>query len=137
MNANDRCNCHLPQFLPDYANRFIPMLTDFVGALNADMIHGWRSKIERIHQMYAYDKDVAELLLSPLSQTGKLESLLLTHNSWFLTEIMPKVLNCPALLTAHELSPVDFFNHMSFDLWMDSGATLPPRAHKLAERHVI
>jgi len=129
--------CERDHILPDYANRFIPTLNDFVGTMNADAVLDWRGKIERLHQQYADNKDVAELLLSPLSQTGKLESLLLTHNSWFLTEIMPKVLNRPPLLTNFDLSPADFFNHMAFDLWMDNGASLPPSAQRLAERQVI
>ncbi len=34
----------------------------------------------------------SDLLLSPLQITGKLQSLLLTHNSWFLNAICPKIL---------------------------------------------
>jgi hypothetical protein len=135
VNVKDLCE--RDHILPDYANRFIPTLNDFLTAMNIDTIPNWRDKIDRIHKHYHQDKDTAELLLSPLSQTGKLESLLLTHNSWFLTEIMPKVLNQPPLLIDYELSPADFFNTMSFQLWMDNGADLPPSARKLADHQVV
>ena len=36
---------------------------------------------------YKDDKKLVELLLSPLSNTGKVKSLLITHNSWFLNDI--------------------------------------------------
>lgn len=135
INVKDLCE--RDHILPDYANRFIPTLHDFVGAMDVSVIADWQDKINDIHQHYSHDKTVAELLLSPLSQTGKMESLLLTHNSWFLTEIMPKVLNQPPKLMNYPLSPADFFNHMTFQLWMDNGADLPPSAQKLADHQVL
>jgi hypothetical protein len=134
VNVKDLCE--RDHILPDYANRFIPTLHDFVGTMDADAVPDWRTKIETLHQQYAHDKEIAELLLSPLSHTGKLESLLLTHNSWFLTDIMPKALDKSPLLIDYALSPADFFNHMTFDLWMDNGASLPPSAKKLVERQI-
>lgn len=135
VNVKDLCE--RDHILPDYQSRFIPTLTDFVGSMDADALPGWRSKIEKLHQRYCDDRATSELLLSPLAHTGKLESLLLTHNSWFLNEILPKVVERPPVLTNFELSPADFFNHMRFELWMDNGASLPPSAQKLSERHVV
>jgi hypothetical protein len=123
--------CEFDHILPDYNNRFIPTLADFVRTIDVDSVPSWQARIEALHQQYQDDAQVRELLLSPLSVTGMLPSLLLTHNSWFLNEIVPKVLGRQPRLTGFEIAPSDFFEQMSFELWMDNGSDIPPSARKL------
>lgn len=133
INVKDLCE--RDHILPDYRNRFIPTLMDFVHAINENELpRDYAEKIQTLHQQYAQQKEVAELLLSPLAQTGKMSSLLLTHNSWFLNSILPKIFNVNVLLKNFDLSPSIFFEAMNFELWMDNGADFPlsvPRNQKV------
>ena len=70
------------------------------------------------------------MMLSPLAQTGKLHSLLLTHNSWFIFDILPRLGSLPSLGNIR-YSPADFFNAMHFELWMDNGMAIPLSAQAL------
>lgn len=81
-------------------------------------------------RIYKDDKELSELLLSPLANTGVLISLLLTHNSWFINEIVPKVLKREQAIQNFNISPADFFDRMDFQLWMDNGSSIPPSARK-------
>lgn len=123
--------CERDHILPDYQNRFIPTLSDFVQAIELKDSDSWRIKIEAFHQQYAHDHKLAELLLSPLANTGQLKSLLITHNSWFLNEIASKVLGHSPQISDFELSPSEFYGHMRFELWMDNGTVLAPSARIL------
>jgi len=115
--------------LPDYRNRFIPTLSDFVGALDEKSLpENFEKKIENLHVQYSNDKQVVDLLLSPLANTGKLTSLLITHNSWFIYGILPKIFPNKIKIENIDLAPSDFFNAMKFQMWMDNGATLPESA---------
>lgn len=133
INVKDLCE--RDHILPDYRNRFIPTLMDFVHAINENELpRDYTKKIQTLHQQYAQQKEVTELLLSPLAQTGKMSSLLLTHNSWFLNSILPKIFNVNVLLKNFDLSPSIFFEAMNFEIWMDNGADFPlstPRNQKV------
>ncbi|MEM7799638.1 MAG: hypothetical protein AAF633_10645 [Chloroflexota bacterium] len=120
--------CEKDHILPDYQNRFIPTLSDFVQALDFGDDHSWKTQLETFHGKHVSNARLSRLLLSPLSLTGRLESLLITHNSWFLNEIAPQVLNTPPQLTEIDLTPAYLFEHMHFKLWMDNGTALPPSA---------
>ena len=129
INVKDLCE--KDHILPDYRNRFIPTIGDFVRTIDESLLpSNYQKEIENIHQQYAHLPKVAELLLSPMAQTGKISSLLLTHNSWFIHFILPKIFNTPIKLQSHNLSPTDFFNTMKFQMWMDNGAALPESAQK-------
>jgi hypothetical protein len=123
--------CEQDHILPDYANRFIPTLSDFVAAMDDDPKD--LPRLNEFFKAYAEDKILSELLLSPLSNTGHVKSLLLTHNSWFLNEIVPKVLGYAPKIQNFGIAPADFFNRMNFELWMDNGSAFPPSAQKLRQ----
>ncbi len=125
--------CEYDHILPDYNMRFIPTLTDFVDAIDTTPLGDWQDQISAIHTQYQHLPAVRELLFSPLSITGKLESLLLTHNSWFLNAILPRIMDVPPRLESVSISPATFFNAMSFKLWMANGSGLPPSAQKLQQ----
>lgn len=121
VNVKDLCE--QDHILPDYQNRFIPTLADFVSALEPSAANG--IDFEAFAQSYAGDKDLHELLLSPLANTGLKASLLVTHNSWFINEIVPKVLGRHPEIKDFAIRPADLFNHMEFRLWMDNGSGFP------------
>ncbi len=89
VNVKDLCE--QDHILPDYQNRFIPNLSDFVKAIDDEAAADFDFK--EFSKTYENDPELMELLLSPLSITGLQKSLLITHNSWFINEIVPKVLN--------------------------------------------
>lgn len=122
--------CEFDHILPDYQNRFIPTLSDFVNAIEIDDQVDWQAKLDAIHQQFG-DKRINNLLLSPLALTGQLKSLLVTHNSWFMYEIVPQIADLPGGFKTIDISPDFLFGHMKFELWMDNGAALPPSAKGL------
>jgi hypothetical protein len=127
INVKDLCE--QDHILPDYQNKFIPNLSDFVAAI--DEIPNFTEKIKAFYKFYEHDDELRELLLSPLANTGKINALALTHNSWFLNEIVPKILKRPIILDDFPLSPSDFFDNMRFEPWMDNGSFLPNSAVKI------
>lgn len=109
--------------LPDFQNKFIPTLADFVYAIDESAID--ETQINTFYAAYKHDKALATLLLSPFTLTGKLKALLITHNSWFINHIVPRVLNREVELKDFSLNIDNLFNHMKFELWMDNGTDVP------------
>jgi len=115
--------------LPDYNNKFIPILSDFTDEMkeltddDVVIINTLYDKIE--------SKDCRELLLSPLDVTGAMKSLRITFNSWFIRSILPKVANYKAEI--EETKGLRIFEEMKFKMWMDNGASLPKSALKIKE----
>ena len=61
--------------------------------------------------------------------TGELKSLVLTHNSWFLRDVLPRVLpGHEASIEEFEISATDVFAGMRLEPWMDNGMEIPPSA---------
>lgn len=133
--------CERDHLLADYGNKFIPSLADFVDAIDDDLLSktlpDFKKKLEAFHQKYIDNQQVSELMLSPLSNTGKVKSLLLTHNSWFLNDILPKIFNCKPVIDDFLITPADFFNAMKFELWMDNGLAYPESARMLQKRLLV
>lgn len=124
--------CERDHLLVDYQQRFIPTLADFVRAIDPVRLPvGFEQKIEKIHQYYSDQPQLSQILLSPLALTGKLHSLLLTHNSWFIYEILPRMGYSISSLVDLDGAPEDFFNAMQFELWMDNGMAVPASAQAL------
>lgn len=109
--------------LPDFQNKFIPTLADFVNAIDDSAVNS--EQLNSVYSLYKADKEVADLLLSPFLLTGKLKALLITHNSWFINFIVPKVLKREVQLRNFDLNIDWLFRNMKFELWMDNGAAAP------------
>ncbi|ENV17904.1 DUF6915 family protein [Acinetobacter guillouiae] len=126
--------CERDHLLVDYQQCFIPTLNDFVNAIDAKHLpKNFEQQLEQLHQYYLQDKALSQLMLSPLALTGKLHSLLITHNSWFIYDILPRIGELPPLENI-VYSPADFFNAMHFELWMDNGMAIPLSAQGLYQR---
>lgn len=122
--------CERDHLLADYGNRFIPTLADFVSAINVEEPET-RKALERFHSDFAGDPAISELLLSPLAVTGKVRSLLVTHNSWFINAVLPRIFGTAPAITDFPIVPADLFNAMDFKPWMDNGLACPPSARQL------
>lgn len=121
VNVKDLCE--QDHILPDYQNRFIPTLADFAGAIDPGTAE--RFDFKAFAKQYENDPGLMELLLSPLSNTGIKASLLITHNSWFINEIVPLVLKRKPEIRDFGIKPADLFDNMHFRLWMDNGSAYP------------
>jgi len=128
--------CERDHLLIDYANKFIPTLGDFVDAIDDVLIPNYRQKLEQFHQKYITDPKISTLMLSPLSHTGKVKSLLLTHNSWFVNEVLPQLFDFKPIIDDFLINPSFLFNAMEFELWMDNGIAFPSSAKMLEKRLV-
>lgn len=122
--------CEADHILPDYKNRFIPALSDFTEAF-AELSEIEKVQIDAFYSTYKADPEIRELLISPLSVTGQLKALRITHNDWFLHQILPRITGKTFPLAEH--GPISLFENMDFRMWMDNGTTLPRSAQKLNE----
>ncbi len=121
VNVKDLCE--QDHILPDYQNKFIPTLADFASAIKDDRIT--QLDFEAFANVYEHDAALSELLLSPLSNTGIKASLLITHNSWFINDVVPRILKRKPEVKDFTIKPSDLFDNMSFRLWMDNGSDYP------------
>lgn len=135
INTKDLCeNDHV---LPDYSGKFIPTLSDFIDCVSeipevGEILEKFRSENRRY---FNTNPKVEELLMSPLWNTGKVKSLLLTHNSWFVGYILPKIFPDIALPIADfSIAPSLLFNNMSYETWMQNGLAVPPSCVKISEK---
>jgi len=117
--------CEQDHVLPDYANRFIPTLEDFAQAL-CEVTEYEAKLIDSLHRDVSFSSEMRELLMSPLHVTGKLSSLLITHNSWFLSVVIPRLFTFSGLFKDFPVTPGHLFSKLSFEPWMDNGRDLPP-----------
>lgn len=115
--------CEQDHILPDYQNRFIPTLADFVAAIDPSATEGL--DFEGFARSYEHDAAMYELLISPLTNTGSRASLLITHNAWFINEIVPRIFQRKTELRDFAITPSHLFNNMHFRLWMDNGNAYP------------
>lgn len=125
--------CEKDHLLVDFHHRFIPTLSDFVAAMQDIPTEGLAKRLERFHAEVIDNPKLSATLLSPLSVTGQLKSLLITHNSWFINTILPMMGKSDAKFIEFDITPAMFFNLMRFELWMDNGTVVPPSAMKLQD----
>ncbi len=121
--------CEADHVLADFAGKYLPTLSDFVGAI--EPVVGEEARFLEIQHAYRDDEAAMRLLRSPFAVTGQVKSLLVTHNTWFLSEVLPRV--CSTGRTTRlprGVPPSELFARMRFELWMDNGVVAPPSAPK-------
>jgi hypothetical protein len=128
--------CEKDHLLVDFQHKFIPTLGDFVAAMPDVDPRGLAARLERFHAEVVDDARLSRLLLSPLSVTGQLKSLLITHNSWFMNQIVPQMQLGQPRLVDFAIAPEAIFSEMRFELWMDNGLVVPPSARGLGRLKV-
>ncbi len=118
--------CEADHVLADFSGKYLPTLADFTGAIAP--IDGELARFVEIQRAYA-DDAVLQLLRSPYAVTGHVQSLLVTHNTWFLSEVLPRLHpTTRAIGMPDGVPPAELFQRMSFELWMDNGTVAPPSA---------
>ncbi len=133
INVKDMCE--RDHLLVDYQNKFIPTLSDFVEAISDKEVDTQLGKnLDEFHNEYINDEKISELMLTPLAYTGRLKSLLITHNSWFINTILPKIFSSKPILKDFTIEPSVLFNAMEFELWMDNGISYPKSSKKLEKK---
>lgn len=121
--------CEKDHILPDYHYRFIPSLSDFVEAISNQKSRSFLERINEFHKRLESDQELSSLLLSPLAITGQLKSLLITHNSWFINEVVPKIFeNEKPRIVEFDLNPDQLFKMMKYEPWMDNGIIGSPKS---------
>ena len=133
VNVKD---CSERHFLEDFSQKFIPTFSDYV-QLCSDSPED-KELIETFYQenaaFFETYPQVKTLMLEPLFNTGKLKSLLLTHNSWFIGKILPKIFKDIKIeIKDYSISPAVFFNRCRYDDWLSNGQgkTVPPSFEKI------
>ena len=119
--------CEQDHILPDYNNRFIPTISDFIEQLG-EISSFQKNAINQIHKTYQLSSYEKELLLSPLSISGKLSSLLITHNSWFINELLPKICGRRKELIELAIPTSMLFEKLKYAEWMDNGRFEIPKS---------
>jgi len=127
INVKDLCE--QDHVLPDYQNRFIPTLNDFVEEFEPLSLTE-KQNINDIYGSFADYKEIQALLISPLNVTGQIKALRITHNTWFCNEIIPQIFDTRPVLK--ELGNIELFTKMNFNMWMDNGTALPASCHKIS-----
>lgn len=116
--------CEKDHVLPDYSNRFIPTLNDFTRSIS--LPDNVMNKFDRIFSQYSDDSKISKLMLSPLFLTGKKNSLIITHNSWFILKVLPEIFKENFDMDEVNIPGSTIFDHMEFKMWMDNGRSYPP-----------
>lgn len=141
--------CELDHILPDFGNKFIPSISDYFDLLSTDesFIKEVEQKINNFVNSFAsiiIDKcnnkfdSISNLMISPFNNTGNRRSLLLTHNSWFIGNILPKIfpeISCIDFLNMKDNIPPSFFlNNLKYDSWIQNGLTYP-KSHEKVKKY--
>jgi hypothetical protein len=134
--ANVKDLCEQDHILPDYRGRFIPTLTDFIDCVEDS--EDDKDLLENFYQensnFFMRNPNIRDLLMLPLWNTGKIKSLLLTHNSWFLGFVLPKIFKDIELdIRDFNINPAVLFNRMEYKTWMSNGVSTPPSFKRVEE----
>ncbi len=119
--------CEVDHVLADFSGKYLPTLSDFVCAIATEPDE--ERRFEELRRPYVGDDRAMKLLLSPYAVTGQVQSLLVTHNTWFLSELLPRLCpGRPSVGLPRGVPPAELFARMRFELWMDNGVVAPPSA---------
>lgn len=124
--------------LADFRGRFIPSLSDYAGLIEdaADDEQRFKDFRSDNQKMLEQFPEVEDILVSPLYNTGLIKSLWLTHNSWYIGEILPHVFSIAReIRNFGENAPSIFFNRMRYADWVQNGNGAPPSFAKIQNYH--
>lgn len=133
-NVNVKDMLEQDHILADFKGKFIPTICDYVDEIDPSddddqMFKDFQSDNRSFFEDNIYIRDI---MLSPLYITGKLRSLFVTHNSWFIGFILPKISKgIKVELKNCNISPSYFFNKMNYKPWMQNGNGVPPSFAKI------
>jgi hypothetical protein len=124
--------------LNDFKNAYLPTIEDYISLVSdnendKELIKEFDKANSSFYLKYP---QVRELMLYPFTSTGAVKSLLMTHNSWFVTEILPRIFKEIKIeIKDYNISPAVLFNRMSWVDWVDNGRGKvgPPSFQKIQE----
>lgn len=129
--VNLKDDLEFSHLLPDFRQKYIPSLSDYISLCSdspddKDLIETFYSENKQFFEEYPQIKDK---MLSPLWNTGKLKSLLITHNSWFIGQILPLIYKGIKIeIKDYSISPSMFFNRCRFESWVNNGESGYPES---------
>jgi len=136
-NVNIKDSMEQEHILLDFRNKFLPSLSDYVVLIKDDSSdeQTFKSFQDENKEFFESNPEIQELMLAPLANTGMVKSLWLTHNSWFIGEILPKIYkNIKIKIKNYDkFSPSIPFNRMRFEGWIQNGLDFPPSSVKIKE----
>jgi len=112
----------------DFNKRFIPTIADYFEDFKT--VGDEEELIEKFYSRYCneFTEEQKEFLKFPLKATGKIHSLLLTHNQYWLLEVMPKIFkDYKPKLQNFDINPSIVTDRLYFHSWINNGLTLPNR----------
>lgn len=119
--------CEHDHVLADFSGKYLPTLADFTAAI--EPVADEASRFDEIQHAYRDHAGALSLLRSPYAVTGHVQALLITHNTWFLSEVLPRLHpDVSASGLPRGVPPAELFQRMRFELWMDNGVVAPPSA---------
>lgn len=134
INIKDDLENHLYE---DNRFKFVASLDDYVSLIKED------EKDEEIFASFYKEnvdlfsrKEVKNLMFAPLYNTNKIKSLWLTHNSWFLNEVLIKIFKEKNFkeFKCEKMAPSIVFNRMIHEEWINNGKSgFPPSFAKIME----
>jgi hypothetical protein len=137
INVNVKDLAEMDHILPDFNQKFLPSLADYISLVSDDPNDAQLFKEFDGDNSSFYKKypQVRELMLSPLHNTGFLKSLLVTHNSWFINFILPKIFkDIDIQIKDFNIAPANLFNRMKWAEWVNNGKFgFPPSAAKIVD----
>lgn len=127
INVKDLCE--QDHVLPDYNNKFIPTIGDFIDQIEP-LTKEENYRLNDIHSRYRFTNEALNLLLSPLKISGEKKALLITHNSWFVNDVLPRIYKREQNLESFPIPSKTLFEKMNFAVWMDNGIKDVPNSCK-------
>ncbi len=135
QEVNTKDLCEMSHLLPDFGGKFIPTLSDYIDCVSDDPTD--QATIDKFQddnkRFFKKNPQINELMLSPLYNTGKVKSLFITHNSWFVGFILPKVFKDIQIeIKEYNISPQTLMARTTFANWMNNGrGGVPPSFEKI------
>lgn len=144
--------CELDHILPDFQNKFVPSLSDYFELLepndeDKEKLFAFGVAYSRwLYKNYGEEltQEIMTLVIQPFSNTGLLTSWYLTHNSWFVNNIIPKVFKQIDRFNLWDgfdengqnvmIKPSDFLNRMKYDSWIQNGQSYP-KSHEKVKKY--
>lgn len=127
-NVNLKDLLETDHLLADFRGKFIPTINDYLATVKDQEDDEEKLMTFRKENQYLFNiPKVRELLDSPIGISGRLVSLYLTYNSWFLVEILPKIFpEISIYIKNFSIAPDGgIMNRITYQSWMN-GDGLPP-----------
>jgi hypothetical protein len=109
----------------------IPSLLDYIKLIPEN--EGNKKKLEAFQkenpELFPTTGRIGKIMMSPLWNTGKINGLFVTHNSFFVGEILP-LLDFTPIQKDYSIAPADFLSQMEYPDWINGKGKLLKEENK-------